>query len=481
MPGGPCAAEEYHRLTKYSEESIQALPGIDWSLQPVPYKEIVSDHRIALRPYARAARTRRRHPLAALGDLLFHGNGVTGMVRLPNGEGHFLRSAPSAGALYPTEVYVALGELEDARPGLYNYQVRDHQLVQLWDGDHLAGIRGACGDDGAFEGADACVLLTGVFWRSAWRYQERGYRRVLLDTGHVLANLLAQAPHAGYEAAAMSSFVDDALNGLFFFDGATEGALACVALRSGAAPPSPLWDSGTTPGEGIGAIHLDGEALLKESATGALHRASSCSEPRPVAEAGGAPPVSDRSIRLPPSPKDVAAGVSHAIANRRSARGYKGKAISAEELGGALRFAFGGFATRNAGLLRAHLVAHRVKTLDAGVYEVEGAGEALLPLALGDTRERVRHVSLGQEIAERCAAVLFLSAPAKGACSLYGDRAYRYLHMEAGAIGERFQLAATALGLSACGIAGFFDDQAAALIGIPAEDFVLYLVTIGKS
>lgn len=483
MPAGAGAAREYHRLTKYSEEGIQSLPGIDWSLQPVPYKDIVSRSRVALRPYARGPKSRKVHPLRALGDLLFHANGVTGMIRAPGGEGHFLRAAPSAGALYPTEVYVAVGSLEGVEPGLYNYQVRDHELVRLWDGDHLAPIRDACGGEAAFEGAESCILLTGVFWRSAWRYQERGYRRVLLDTGHVLANALAHAPHAGFAAVPVLGFVDDMLNGLFFFDGVTEAALVCLPLRRGAvAPPSPpLWTSGPARARALEAAVLRQEADLEGSAALALHRASSCAAPGPVRAVGGPRPISDRSIRLASPPADLPAKIPRAIANRRSARDYRGTPVPLDKLGPALGFAFARLETRDAGLLRAHLVATRVDGLDPGVYEVEGDGEALLPLALGENASRLRRLALGQEIAERCAAVLFLSAPAEEACALHGDRAYRYLHLEAGVLGERFQLAATALELAACGIAGFLDDEAAALIGIPPEDWVLYLVTLGSN
>jgi SagB-type dehydrogenase family enzyme len=228
------------------------------------------------------------------------------------------------------------------------------------------------------------------------------------------------------------------------------------------------------------AISLRSEGDLEGSAMLALHRASACAAPRPAVAKGGERAVSDRSIRLLAPPADLAARIPHAIARRRSARAYGGAPVPLAKLGHALDYAFAHLATRDAGLLRAHLVATRVEGLDAGVYEVEGAGEALLPLALGDCAARLRDVTLGQEIAERCAAVLFLSAPAGAACALWGDRAYRYLHLEAGVLGERLQLAATALDLAACGIAGFFDDPAASLIGIPPDDFLLYLITIGS-
>jgi nitroreductase len=60
-----------------------------------------------------------------------------------------------------------------------------------------------------------------------------------------------------------------------------------------------------------------------------------------------------------------------------------------------------------------------------------------------------------------------------------GERAYRYLHLDAGMIGERLDLAALAEGLGASGIGGFFDDQVTDLLGIPREQAVIYITVIG--
>ena len=76
-------AEEYHQLTKYAEESIRSMPGMDWSKQPAQFKEIVASKRVSLRD---------AHPLGALGRLLFHGNGVTGRESCPIPENRGLLS-----------------------------------------------------------------------------------------------------------------------------------------------------------------------------------------------------------------------------------------------------------------------------------------------------------------------------------------------------------------------------------------------------
>jgi len=497
----PWPALEYHRLTKYTEESVRRGDALDWSIQPAQTKEIVSTQRLSLRPYVNfpspaSATDAPLEPggakgigLFELSRLLYFGNGVTGMIRYQENTGQLLRAAPSAGALYPTEIYVAARSVEGLEPGIYNYQVPSHELVRLWEGDQLDALRAACGDDGGFEGAPLCFVLTGIFWRSAWRYRERGYRRVLLDTGHVLGNLATIAGQAGATARPCLAFLDGEVNGLLFFDEANEAALAVVpfAPRRGPCAPGPLWASPHREAR-LKEAALRSEEDLRQSATVALHRASACTDGLTVADATGKEPaVSDGSIPLA-APEGLDERMPRAILTRRSARSYTGGTVPLDALGRALGFAFGRgapersirYGTREAGLLRARVLAFGVDGLDPGLYAVEGAGEGLLPMSLGSRREEFFRLSLGQEIAHNCAAALMLWAPGTESMETFGDRAYRYLHLEAGLVGQRFQLAAGALGLMACGIGGFFDDEAAKLLDIKKTDLVLYPVTVGQ-
>jgi SagB-type dehydrogenase family enzyme len=68
----------------------------------------------------------------------------------------------------------------------------------------------------------------------------------------------------------------------------------------------------------------------------------------------------------------------------------------------------------------------------------------------------------------------------KKAVTKQGDRAYRYLHMDAGHLGQRLNLAAIHLGLGVSGIGGFFDDQVNEVLGIPTDEAVLYITTLGR-
>ncbi len=476
-------ARHYHNLTKYDEVNVRRGRGLDWSTQPSPSKEIVSRQRVPLRPYL-SFRTPGQpqppnpqlamsHPeVAQLSRLLFTANGVTGVIRYGHGKQQPLRAAPSAGALYPTELYVASRGIVGLDAGIYCYQPIQHELVRLWDDDALPALRAACGEATTFDDASLALVMTGVYWRSAWRYQERGYRRVLLDSGHVLANLVMAARADELSIGVHLAFVDDDVNGIFFFDEAQEGALAVLPLGGSADDDAhhdrALWRSPRV-AESVDEADLLSESDLRGSATVALHRATCCTEPAPIAPA---------PRKTPPAPLDQE--IATHIVRRRSARRYTAQDITLDQLHALLPFAFGGTSrTRDAGWLRSFLVATRVETLEPGVYEIEGSDATLQPLSLGDPTQAVHRFCLGQDIARDAAATIVFAAHPAAALEACGERAYRYLSLEAGEIGERIQVAAREHGLGACGIGGYFDDEAAALLGLAPEDWILYLVTVG--
>jgi SagB-type dehydrogenase family enzyme len=479
-------ATAYHSLTKYSRENLHSQPGLDWSKAPSKFKEVVGSHRVELRSFGK--KPNAKDIRSVLARSLYFANGVTGHLSYPGGT-QVLRAAPSAGALYPTELYVGVGEGTEIDPGLYAYDARDEVLTRLWEEDPRGMIGRACDATELFLRSRACIVATGIFWRSAWRYQERGYRRVLLDTGHVLANLSSIAPFDELTALPHLGFVDDEVNGPFFFEPDREGALACIPLlplHENHAPP-PLWRSPSRKEDGFDesavGIVQDAQALTG-SATAALHRASACDAPAPVDPPCGLVAPDAGALRIGVDSASLKIEIPRAIAQRRSARAYPGEPIGFDDLKRMVAFTFPYFVpheTWDAGLLRAHLFVHRVDGLDEGIYQLQGDGEALLPIRIGQYATRLAEACLGQEIAASASAVLAFSASARDAVELYGDRAYRYLHIEAGSLGQRFQLAATDLGHQACGIAGFLDDETAALLDLPAEDWVIYLVSVGAS
>ena len=137
--------------------------------------------------------------------------------------------------MYPTEVYVATRGVAGLPDGLYDYQLLDHSLATVHAGDAVAALSRACFGHPSAREANVVVLLTGVWRRSSWRYRERGYRRALLDSGHVLGNLVLAAEAEGMRAVPLGAFRDGLVESLLDVRPEEEGPLVVVPLVSPAA------------------------------------------------------------------------------------------------------------------------------------------------------------------------------------------------------------------------------------------------------
>ncbi len=155
--------------------------------------------------------------LAQLSRVLHLSAGVVRTMARPYGTWLF-RAAGSAGGRFPLELYVAVPEGISLPPGVHWYDPSDHALV-----------RGGA----AAQGETPVVVVTGVPWRTGWRYRERGYRHVYWDAGTMLAQLLAVADSAGLTSRLYTRFPDAEVTGLVGADGIHEWPVAAVALGEG--------------------------------------------------------------------------------------------------------------------------------------------------------------------------------------------------------------------------------------------------------
>ncbi len=161
--------------------------------------------------------------LGALSRLLHAAQGVTDQRR-------GFRAAPSAGALYPIELYAVVHDVAGLEPGLYHYAAREHELERIQSGD-LRGVLMAAGLWQEFLGtASVCFVLSAIFQRTRWRYRERTYRYVLLEAGHVGQNLYLAATAMGLGACAVGAFLDEQLNELLALDGQEEAVLYLISV-----------------------------------------------------------------------------------------------------------------------------------------------------------------------------------------------------------------------------------------------------------
>jgi SagB-type dehydrogenase family enzyme len=132
-------------------------------------------------------------------------------------------------------------------------------------------------------------------------------------------------------------------------------------------------------------------------------------------------------------------------------------------------------------LLDTIVLAQQVDGIAPGLYDLDPQNLTLALRREGDFREAFGYACLGQEIGRDAAAVVIHVADLARAVKRYGDRAYRYLHLDAGHLGQRMNLAATSVRLGVSGIAGFFDEELSALLELPGSAITVYITTLGQS
>lgn len=123
--------------------------------------------------------------LSDVSQILWAAQGITG----PYGQ----RTAPSAGALYPLECYLAAGRVDGLPPGVYKYQSQNHALVLQAEGDVRRELSEAALNQPSLVAAPAVVVLAAEFDRTAWKYGQMADRYIYIEIGHVAQNIALQA------------------------------------------------------------------------------------------------------------------------------------------------------------------------------------------------------------------------------------------------------------------------------------------------
>lgn len=151
--------------------------------------------------------------------------GVTAEVGIPGGARQRFRAAPSAGALYPAEIYIGARAVRGLETGIYHYEVPDASLALLDRGDPTDRLYEiCCGQDHARQ-AGIVVMITAVLERTKRKYGERGYRYVLLDIGHLAQNLYLACTALGVAVTTTAAFFDDEAADLLGIDGCDEAVM----------------------------------------------------------------------------------------------------------------------------------------------------------------------------------------------------------------------------------------------------------------
>ena len=189
------------------------------------------DHRRSYREFAQ-----REMPLEHASALLASGYGAIAPLRF-GGQTPFLRrTVPSAGGLFPLELYLFTQRVQGLDDGLYHYDVVAHSLHQLRRENLFLTLEPMFYAYPFMKDANIVIAMAAVFLRTQVKYGPRGYRYILLEAGHVAQNLCLRAMELGLESLCMGGFLDSALNELVGLKPKEEGVVYTVAAGFDSSP-----------------------------------------------------------------------------------------------------------------------------------------------------------------------------------------------------------------------------------------------------
>ncbi|MGH2706902.1 MAG: SagB/ThcOx family dehydrogenase [Actinomycetota bacterium] len=483
------AALAYHEATKHSFESVRSRRHFfDWANQPHPFKVFDANlPRISLpqgqSPVGMSALDAiggvPRDPpvvldLGALSRILSYGAGVIRKMSVGGGKAVYFRTYACAGALYPVEVYVVSAALPGLTAGVYHFDPLHRVLTALREGDHQAYLVRAAAGEPALSAASTILVLTGMPWRTTWKYTERGYRHLWWDSGMILANLLALAGSAGIAARVICGFVDSEVETLLGLDARAEFPLGLLSLgRGGQVPasgdPPP---SASFPFRPLSGRQIEYPTILEVNDAGRLRDASEVAAWR----ARGFPePVAPTMLGGPTVPVERALPVSDSleavIRRRGSARIFDREPVPAGVAATIWERATRGSATDLAPdgsrPVTLYLIANALEGLAPGAYVVEEGG--LRVLAEGSLRREAGYLCLEQALGADAAATFFLATDLARILPRLGARGYRVGQLEAGIVAGKIYLGAYAYRLGATGLT-FYDDDVTTFFSPHAGD-----------
>lgn len=153
----------------------------------------------------RSVRSYAHKPLGLfeVGQILWAAQGKTGKT--------YGRTAPSAGATYPMELFLFVGNVEGLSPGIYRYLNAEHALESIDAGDRRQELAGAALGQTCIKNAPAVLVLCAEYKRTTGRYGERGERYVYMEAGHIGQNVHLQCEALGMGTVMIGAFIDSAV------------------------------------------------------------------------------------------------------------------------------------------------------------------------------------------------------------------------------------------------------------------------------
>jgi SagB-type dehydrogenase family enzyme len=226
--GAPDASDSYgvreleamaRAYKRYRLHPQVPLPPVPVDAVGPPFAEVIAARR-SKRNFAS-----RQLELAEVSAILQWSYGITGEGRIDGGGAQRFRAAPSAGALYPAEIYLGVRAVRGLEAGIYHYEVPDASLALLTNGNPANRLHEICCGQEYARQAAMVVLISAVIERTKRKYGDRGYRYVMLDVGHLGQNLYLACTAMNLAITTTCGFFDDEAADLLGIDGCDEAVV----------------------------------------------------------------------------------------------------------------------------------------------------------------------------------------------------------------------------------------------------------------
>jgi len=422
----------YHAQTKHSYYSVRSNPNsMDWANKPSTYKS-----------YSRSFEKITLDKANPWHSVVYYSASISAEKFYPPSTRYFLRTNPSAGALYPNELYFQARGVEGFIDGIYHYEVKTNQAVLLYTLDDNEGIEPYMGYKTAMRGL--LFLVSAIYYRSAWKYRDRAFRYCLLDAGHLLGSIEHSALLLPHATTMRYNIEREKLNLMFGFANReffVAGASVAVPIK----------------GQEVNRVefslaYVDGAGSFEQNETIELAYRTTSTLINPKAKKKN-PKLVYRSDRLKES-----------IINRRSQRGFEGKAITKAQYNMVMEAITAPIISDCDEKVELFIVVNRVYDMPIGLYHEKKL------LKNEDFSQKAGYLCLEQyALAQDGAVTFFLLSSAQN---------YQALYQKAGVIGQRLYMVAEYLDIGCSGIGAYYDDEVNAFV--EHEGMVLYALAIGR-
>ncbi len=421
----------YHAATKHSYNSVRTNPNyFSWEDKPSTYKNYPESY------------TKVKLDLENEEDnFLFHIAGLTAKKSYPSGE-YYLRINPSAGALYPNELYVQIRGVEGKEDGVYHYEVSSSSLTLLQSISEEEGLEPYMGFKTAMRGY--LFLVSAVYYRSSWKYKDRALRYCLLDAGHLLGSIEASALLKPHAVQVIYTIEKEKLNRMFGFED-REWFLAAASMAV------PMRETVVKAIE-FELPYVDGSRTFEKN--------------RLIEQAYQETMLIENCKREIKAPKFTyqVEKLQETLFSRRSQRGFDGGAITKGQFNYIMDAIHQPILSDCDEAINVYVVVNKVINMPLGLYKDAAYVE------YGDFAKKAGYLSLEQySLSQKGALAFFLTSKAKN---------YQALYQKAGIIGQRLYVSAQYLDIGCSGIGAYYDDEVNTFVG--NDEMVLYALAIGK-